>query len=128
MVISLEQVEQKSLRDLVEFYFRKNKYDKINYNYIVDKQRKFDIIVTRKRPNDKNEKKIGVCVCDIHRSVGLNVLRKIQHMLDDSEDLDEAILVAKDFSSQVRKFYKSYDVKLLSQAELKRNIVPSWKY
>ncbi|MHA1232088.1 MAG: restriction endonuclease [Candidatus Helarchaeota archaeon] len=115
-------MENKSLRELVDIYFRKNGYSQIDYDYNVDNHHKFDIIITEKRPNEMKEKKIGIFVCDIHRSIGLNVLRKIQHMLEDAEEIDEAILVGKNFSSQVRKFYKSYDVKLLSQSEIKRDM------
>ncbi|MHA1270587.1 MAG: hypothetical protein ACTSPY_12415 [Candidatus Helarchaeota archaeon] len=121
-------MNKESLKDLVEFYFRKTKNCKIDYNYTIDKQRKFDIIITKKKVNTDEEHKIGIFVCDIHRSIGLNVLRKIQYMLEDAEDINEAILVGRDFSSQVRKFYKSYDVKLLTQSEIKRNLEYTTKY
>ena len=111
-------MERKSLRELTEFYFQKKQNIQLDYDYSIDKQRKFDIIITQTNSEGKKLKKIGILICDINRSIGLNVLRKIQHMLDDSDEITDAILVGSYFSSQVRKFYKFYDVQIISEAEL----------
>ena len=123
-------MERNSLRELTNFYFKRNKNNCLDYDYKINRNQKFDIIITKNNNNPEGKNtKIGVFICDIHRSIGLNVLRKIQCMLEDSEEINNAILVGKDFSSQVRKFRKSYnDVKLLSQAEIKRNIESKWDY
>lgn len=120
-------MERQSLRELADFYFKRNRNNKIDYDHFVDKKHKFDIIITQK-DKENNDRKIGVYVCDIHRSIGLNVLRKTQQMLEDSNDITDAVLVGKNFSSQVRKFKESYDVKLLSKSQIRRNLEANWDY
>ncbi|MBD3226916.1 MAG: hypothetical protein GF329_01910 [Candidatus Lokiarchaeota archaeon] len=121
-------MERQSLRELTDFYFKRNHNNKIDYDHYVDKKHKFDIIITQKDRDNNNDKKIGVFVCDIHRSIGLNVLRKTQQMLEDSNEITDAVLVGKNFSSQVRKFKESYDVKLLSRSQIRRNLESKWDY
>lgn len=121
--------QESSLKELADYYFKRNRMNELDYNYKIDNKRKFDIVITQKSAKEGTKnKKIGVFVCDIHRSIGLNVLRKIQHMLEDTPELTDAILVGKDFSSQVRKFNNSYDVKLLSKSQIKRNLEARWEY
>jgi len=118
--------KRKSMRELAEIYYKKNKNNIIQYDYRLDRRRKFDFIITQKyidNFNNRNiEKKIGVFICDMQRTIGLNILRKIQYMFEDAEELDEVVLIGRDFSSQVRKFSKSYEVKLLSLKEIEHEL------
>ena len=113
-------MERKSLRELTDHYFQKKKHFKLDYDHKIDKHNQFDIVITLQDKNEQNAKKIGVLVCDINRSIGLNVLRKVQCMLEDTEEINEAILVGSNFSSQVRKFSKTYNIQILSEGEIKR--------
>lgn len=107
------ETKTESLLEIAHRYFTRKG---LNVNFNVDvkkvdgKMQKLDIVA------GNQSGKIGVLVTNWERSIGVNVIRKLSRIVQETE-LD-GILIGDSFSEHCRQFAKDYNVKLLSKSKM----------
>ncbi|MFX1294679.1 MAG: restriction endonuclease [Promethearchaeota archaeon] len=80
------------------------------------KKQKVDMVLT-----DGAGEKIGVLIVNWSRSIGVNVIRKLNRIVQGA-NLKDGILIGKFFSEHSRRFAKDYNVQLLSRRRIYLNM------
>ena len=65
--------------------------------------------------------KVGVLVINWGRSIGINVIRKLNRIIQGA-NLKDGILIGKTFSEHSRHFAKDYKIQLLSKSRIRLNM------
>ncbi|MHA1131616.1 MAG: restriction endonuclease [Candidatus Helarchaeota archaeon] len=109
-----------SLLELAYRYFIREGF-KVDFNVTVKsedgKKQNVDLVVT----NSVGEQ-TGILVVNWGRSIGVNVLRKLNGIVQGQNNLKKGLLVGGSFSEHSRTFAKDYNIQLLSRSKLKFNM------
>ncbi len=109
-----------SLLEMAYRYFTREGLN-IDFNVPVKsedgKKQNLDLVVT----NSVGDK-TGILVVNWDRSIGVNVIRKLNRIMQGKNNLKKGLLVGGSFSEHSRKFAKDYNIELLSRSRMRLNM------